>query len=89
MRTVYRFKMPCDGAVRAHDIPRDSGILAIAVIDIFAVEFWAEVDTSARYFRYFQMVGTGDPLPPGTLKVHGTAPRDEAGLVRHLVEVQQ
>jgi len=86
MRTIYRFVIPVDD--RHHDIYISSKSRPLQVQNVSAssVEFWCEVETSETYLRRFTVIGTGQNVPEGSV-VHGTAPRNHAGLVWHLVEI--
>jgi hypothetical protein len=88
MQTIYRFEVPVDD--RPHSFfmtPGPSfGPRRIENKDNVTVEFWAEVLTGQTIQRRFQVVGTGHKLPEGSVYV-GSAPRNRAGLVWHLVEV--
>jgi hypothetical protein len=92
MRTVHRFVITADDTAQpAMLMPAREGEfpLAIGNAEIDRVEFWAEVDTTRTVPRYFQIFGTGHPVPEGSARYAGTAPRNQQGLVWHLFEVPE
>lgn len=88
MRAIYRFEVPADGKPHSFQMCQGPsfGPRRIENLGITGVEFWAEVLTGQASERRFMIVGTGHRLPDPADYV-GTAPRNAAGLVWHLVEL--
>jgi hypothetical protein len=85
-RHIYRYAVPVDD--KPHEVALTGDPLAVAVSGSRHdfVEFWAENDDEAETrSRWFQVVGTGHPLPEG-VSWAGTCPR-VSGIVLHLCEV--
>ena len=84
-RHIYRYEVPADD--QAHSFEGIIGTpVAVANVGLKKVEFWAEQADTVDAKRSFRVYGTGQWLPPGA-RYCGTAPRNEAGLVWHLVEL--
>jgi hypothetical protein len=84
-RRMFRYTIPVNGQPRAFDLTGDPVYVAGgATLD--EVDFWAEhADGAPERPRWFQVFGTGHPLPPGA-RWAGTCPRDR-GIVWHLYEI--
>jgi hypothetical protein len=86
-RRMFRYTVPVNGqpwmlALTVYAVPVH--VAVGATLD--EVDFWAEhADGAPERARWFQVFGTGHPLPPGACYV-GTTARDR-GLVWHLYEI--
>lgn len=81
MRAVFRYTVPVDGDWHVHALT--SAPLHVASRTPGVVEFWAESDPDDEPRDYrFIVVGTGHPIPEGTVYVGTTAA--EYGVVWHL-----
>jgi len=85
VRRMFRYTVPVDDTAWTFDLTSDPVHVANgSTLD--EVEFWAEfTDDAPRTERYFQVFGTGHPLPANARWV-GTCPR-VSGLVWHLFEI--
>jgi hypothetical protein len=83
-RQMFRYVVPIDD--RPYAFLLTGGPVAVAAGDR-SIEFWAEhADDGSAVKRWFQVFGTGHPLPEGA-RWAGTCPRTPAGLVWHLYEL--
>lgn len=82
---IHRAELPIDD--RPHGIDLTGDILHAAVRRFGAVDVWyrARRDNQQHMRRSFQIVGTGQPFPPG-LDHHATAITPDGQLVWHVVE---
>jgi hypothetical protein len=87
-RRMFRYVVPVDDGMYPF-VLWSSPVAVAAHDDGKAVEFWAENGPAPpgvhAVRRWFQVFGTGDPLPEDARWV-GTCPRTPAGLVWHLFE---
>jgi hypothetical protein len=84
-RRMFRYTVPVNGQPWMLGLTGDPVHVAVgATLD--EVDFWAEhADGAPERARWFQVFGTGHPLPPGA-RYAGTTAR-ERGLVWHLFEI--
>lgn len=86
MRTVYRYVIPVNDL--PHHIELTGPIVHVATRIEDHVEFWAVVDNEAEpTMHQFQVIGTGNPMPEGTVSVVGSAITPSGRAVWHLVEI--
>lgn len=80
---IFRYEVPVDG--QWHALKVDGAPLHVGCRKRGVVEFWAPSGGLNRPgVRRFIVVGTGHPLPAGSLRYHGTAM--DGPLVWHLIE---
>jgi len=84
MRSMFRYAVPIDD--QAYEIYLTSEPVAVANSTRTSLEFWAEHNDDSGQLRYFQVFGTGHPLPKNAQWI-GTCPRTADGLVWHLYEL--
>lgn len=85
---IYKYTVPVDD--RVHGVTLDAGVKILHVDctgNYAMVEFWALHDDTQTETeeRWFQVVGTGHPLPPDAAYVGSVV--TSVGLVWHLMEV--
>jgi hypothetical protein len=83
-RRMFRYIVPVDD--QPHAFHLTSNPRAVAANGHAHVEFWAEHDDDPGIQRWFQVFGTGHPLPDDARWV-GTCTRTALGLVWHLYEM--
>jgi DNA-binding transcriptional MerR regulator len=86
---MFRYEVAVDG--RPHPVVLSGDPVAVAYAEggwaAELVEFWAEHDEGGpQVTREFQVLGTGEPLPPGARHA-GTCPGAPDGRVFHLYEL--
>jgi hypothetical protein len=95
-RRMYRYEVPIDDVPHAFGLTSEPVAVAVRVLlargapaseSYDFAEFWAEhTEGAPQAKRWFQVFGTGQPLPPGA-KWTGTCPRTAEGFVWHLFEI--
>jgi hypothetical protein len=87
-RRMFRYTVPVNGQPYPHSLTGDPVHVAVGATPA-EVDFWAEhADGAPERARWFQVFGTGHPLPPGARYV-GTCQRTQEGLIWHLFEILQ
>lgn len=80
---IYRYTVPADDAW--HALPLTGSVLHVACRTPGSVDLWALHTDGPAVVRSFRVVGTGHPLPEGSLHV-GTSMIPGDRLVWHLLE---
>lgn len=92
MRTVYRYRVAVSDRPQAHRLTSDPVHVEAARVGVgsnapHVVDFWTEHDDDRpEWERFFQVFGTGHPVPQDA-RYWGTTARTADGLVWHLYEV--
>jgi len=85
MITVHKFPLQLDD-LQTVDLPAGAVVLTVQV-QYEALALWARVDTDQpTERRLIRLVGTGNPIPPGTGAYLGTVQMHGGRLVLHAFE---